>query len=259
MTPSELKRAKSLSATIAALNAQPTKKKERIPLRSYPYASLKGQSAPWLQKPIVSPLSPKVVRQEVKVERIEVPMFYGKPGKDGKKGDSIKGDTGKTGRDGYTPKKGEDYLTQQEIDFLKEEITNSILSQIPQPQEVGPQELIIDEEMVKKIVQMMHKLPETDKLEVSQGIRNASSFIFNKTKYDTSELMHGGSSGTGGSTTPLTPTGIVNAVNNIFGVVSRPSSVIADGITYFEGFGYSYAANVITLDVPPSQYIRYYV
>lgn len=61
-----------------------------------------------------------------------------------------------------------------------------------------------------------------------------------------------------GGVTPLTPTGTVNGVNKVFGVVSRPSSVIADGITYYEGFGYSYATLQITMDSPPAQYIRYY-
>ncbi len=62
----------------------------------------------------------------------------------------------------------------------------------------------------------------------------------------------------GGASSPLTPTGTVNAVNTVFGVLSQPASVVSDGITYFEGFGYSYAALNITLDVPPSQFIRYY-
>lgn len=65
-------------------------------------------------------------------------------------------------------------------------------------------------------------------------------------------------SASGGSASPLTPTGTVNSVNTVFNVVSRPSSVVSDGITYFEGAGYVYAALSITLDVPPSQYIRYY-
>lgn len=62
----------------------------------------------------------------------------------------------------------------------------------------------------------------------------------------------------GGGSTPLTPTGAVNGVNQVYVVVSRPSSVVADGITYYEGHGYSYSALQITMDSPPSQYIRYY-
>lgn len=62
----------------------------------------------------------------------------------------------------------------------------------------------------------------------------------------------------GGSSTPLTPTGTVDSVNTVFGVASQPSSVVADGITYFEGFGYTYLALNITMAAAPSQYIRYY-
>lgn len=62
-------------------------------------------------------------------------------------------------------------------------------------------------------------------------------------------------SATGGAY--YTPTGAVNASNRTFGVTAQPTSVIADGILYFEGAGYAYAALVITMDVGPSQYIRY--
>ncbi len=52
-------------------------------------------------------------------------------------------------------------------------------------------EVEITPEMVKKIVLEMHNLPEQDKLEVSKGIRNASSFIYGGTKYGVHEMMHG--------------------------------------------------------------------
>ncbi len=61
-----------------------------------------------------------------------------------------------------------------------------------------------------------------------------------------------------GAAAPLTPTGTVNGSNTVFTVLSEPSSVIADGITYFAGAGYTYLALTITMDTAPSQYIRYY-
>ncbi len=54
-----------------------------------------------------------------------------------------------------------------------------------------PPEVEITPELVKKIVQMMHSLPEIDKLEVSKGIRNAASFVYGGTKYGVHEMMHG--------------------------------------------------------------------
>lgn len=61
-----------------------------------------------------------------------------------------------------------------------------------------------------------------------------------------------------GSVTPLTPVGAVNGSNTSYTVASEPTSVIADGVTYFAGAGYTYLALTITMDTAPSQYIRYY-
>jgi len=116
----------------------------------------------------------------------------------------------------------------------------------------------ITPEFVKKIVQMMHELPEMDKLEVSKGIRNAQSFIYGGTKYQTSELMHGGGSSSSSSgTVYYTPTGTVNGSNTTFTPTAQPTSVNADGITYFSGAGYTFTAGNIVVDVAPSQFIRY--
>jgi hypothetical protein len=60
-----------------------------------------------------------------------------------------------------------------------------------------------------------------------------------------------------GSVIFYTPTGVVNASNAVFGVIADPSSVISDGIVYFEGQGFTYSAPNITLTIPPSEYIRY--
>lgn len=56
-------------------------------------------------------------------------------------------------------------------------------------------------DLVKEIVKAMHALPEQDKLEVSKGIRNAQSFIYGGTKYNISEMMHGGSAASTSSVT----------------------------------------------------------
>ncbi len=61
----------------------------------------------------------------------------------------------------------------------------------------------ITPEFVKEIVKAMHALPENDKLEVSKGIRNASSFIYGGTKYGTHELMHGGAGSSSSTSTQV--------------------------------------------------------
>ena len=60
----------------------------------------------------------------------------------------------------------------------------------------------------------------------------------------------------GGGISVVTPTGSVNAVNAVFTVSAQPQWVVADGVTYYEGKGYSYAALQITMDVAPSFFIR---
>jgi hypothetical protein len=60
----------------------------------------------------------------------------------------------------------------------------------------------------------------------------------------------------GGSVTVETPTGNVNASNASFNVTSVPKWVVADGITYYENAGYTRSSLTITMDLPPSQYIR---
>lgn len=60
----------------------------------------------------------------------------------------------------------------------------------------------------------------------------------------------------GGGSTVETPTGSVNGSNTSFTVSDVPQYVVADGVTYFDGAGYTYGALTVTMDVPPSQYIR---
>lgn len=53
-----------------------------------------------------------------------------------------------------------------------------------------------------------------------------------------------------------TPPEAVDAVNTVFTVSGQPKWIVQDGITLYEGAGYSYAAGVITTDLAPSQFIR---
>lgn len=52
------------------------------------------------------------------------------------------------------------------------------------------------------------------------------------------------------------PMGTVNGSNAVFTVTGEPSEVVSDGLTYFDGNGYTYNALEITMDIPPSSYIR---
>lgn len=52
------------------------------------------------------------------------------------------------------------------------------------------------------------------------------------------------------------PQGLVNNSNQVYAVTAEPDFVVADGTTYYEGAGYTYAAFQVTLDVKPSSWIR---
>lgn len=55
-----------------------------------------------------------------------------------------------------------------------------------------------------------------------------------------------------------TPAETPDGATTVFTVgSSAPSDVVADGITYYDGKGYSFAAGQITFDNPPAQYVRY--
>lgn len=53
-----------------------------------------------------------------------------------------------------------------------------------------------------------------------------------------------------------TPSGTVNAVNDTFTVTAEPKYIIADGISYFDGDGYTYSTLTVTMDIPPSSFIK---
>jgi len=66
-----------------------------------------------------------------------------------------------------------------------------------------------------------------------------------------------GGGGGGGGSPWATPTGTVNSTNKTFGVSYQPSVVASDGMIRVEGFGYSYSAPNITMDIAPADFIRY--
>lgn len=66
----------------------------------------------------------------------------------------------------------------------------------------------------------------------------------------------GDQSGGGGSSSVETPSGTINGSNTSFTVSNEPKWIIADGVTYFEGAGYSYSAGTLTIDTPPVSFIR---
>lgn len=230
MNHQDYKKAQALSKQLSSLVSKVEKKRVKTApsVRTFKYKALGNKPAPW-EKAVVSPYS-KTLSQRIKnlgaprTEKvIEKPVYYGKPGDRGPKGD--KGDSGRNGEDGATPVKGIHYFTEQEINAIKLEVTEDVKKHIP----ASVEPLRVDMELAKQIVQLMHLLPEQDKLEVSKGIRNAQSFIFGKNKYQISELMHGGGSSSSGSSGYQVPTsGLVNGTNTVFTWATAPNVIVLD-------------------------------
>lgn len=165
----------------------------------------------------------------------------------------IKGEVGQSGRAGIDGKNGKDGADG--IAPSIKEIVDAVrpLIRMPKDGKNGANAAFDEDKFIEK---MINKLRTDKPLDISH-IRNAQTFIKDGVRYKVEELMRGASGGSS-SSTPLTPTGTVNGVNQVFGVTSSPSSVVSDGITYFLGAGYSYSTGNITLDVPPSSYVRFY-
>jgi len=185
----------------------------------------------------------------------------------------IKGEKGEPGKDGYTPRKGIDYFdgkngvngldgktpTKREllelIEPLIPPVVEAKMPEIPAPvykTEVIKEELTITEDLVKEIIKLMRRLPEKDRIEI-QDIRNASSFIFNGTRYKTEELMHGGSSGASSGLTILVATGTIDDSNVVFTFTQEPTLININGAFYQKTGGaitWTYLAGTVTLSVP---------
>lgn len=90
----------------------------------------------------------------------------------------------------YNALKGRGVEPLQDLRPIVEPLVKQYLASLEAPT------LELTPEIVKEIIKLMHSLPEVDKLEVSKGLRNASSFLFGGTKYGMHEMMHGGASST---------------------------------------------------------------
>lgn len=173
--------------------------------------------------------------------------------------------------DGYTPEKGVDYFDGENGNDGSPDTGDDIIAKIHES------EALIDISKIAGLEELEQRLGASAGEGGGAGwgahplrIENSSNAAIEKvartirykgagvsvarTKDGVVEVTIGG----GAASTPLTPTGAVNGSNTVFTVVSEPSSVVADGITYYDGAGYTYAALTITMTTPPSQYIRYY-
>lgn len=91
----------------------------------------------------------------------------------------------------------------------------------------------------------------------NMNFKAGSNMAIAYSKVDGQDTITFTSTGGGpGGITVETPTGTVNGSNTTFTVSAEPQWVVADGVTYYDGTGYTYAALTITMDVAPSASIR---
>jgi hypothetical protein len=163
---------------------------------------------------------------------------------------------GKDGNDGVTPKRGKDYWT--ETDRLT--VIQDVLTRIRQPKD-GKDAIIT----TKLILDAIDSLPDEKKpltrselegfkqtisaLSHQVGMRGGGDTVVAGTGISVVMNSAGNkvitSTTSAGGTSFETPT---ETSGTTFTVTHTPLYVIVNGVTYFEGLGYSYLAGVITLD-----------
>lgn len=164
----------------------------------------------------------------------------GAPGAKGDKGD--RGEPGPRGERGPAGKDGRDADTQA-INETLEDFEKRLSETAPRGVFIGPSRgvFLYIGGVKKGLVSNLNIIG-------SGGVTAAYSKVNGQ---DTLTLT-----ANGGGLTVETPTGSVNASNTEFTVTAEPQWIVADGTTYYAGAGYTYNALTVTMDVPPSSYIR---
>lgn len=207
----------------------------------------------------------KALHDDIKARLAEIRQpADGKDGKNGKdgargpkgdkgdKGDSIVGPQGPAGRDGRDGRDGKDVDpdTVQSIDEKLEDFEQRLNAQKPgNGIFIGPSRgifLYIDG--VKK------GLINNANLKAGTGVSLAYSKV-NGQDTITINATGGGSGGVTVETPPETP----DASRTQFTASAEPQWVVADGTTYYEGAGYTYADPFVNMTVPPSATIRLHI
>ena len=156
------------------------------------------------------------------------------------------------GEDGETPEK------EQLIEIMKPIIAEQLSALMPTPTDKAEAEKTMSDRLYGLIVKAVAE--EIGKVKGFYGggaagdqVKAGTGVVITQNVLGQKVISVSSSSGV------ATPKGKVDGSNATFEVTSQPAYVISDGITYFEKAGYSFdsGSNQITLDIPPSQYIRY--
>jgi hypothetical protein len=190
----------------------------------------------------------------------------------------VKGKDYFDGQDGYSPVKGVDYFDGKDADPLDEDAAieriQKNLPQLGMAVRDGLELLQGPERLKATAIDGLEDLIPKGSTRVVAPSRGMFLYINGVKKGIVSNLNIIGSGGVtasyskvngqdtvtltsaGGGLTIEEPVGAVNASNPVFTVSAEPRYVISDTNTYFAGNGYTYSAPNITMDVPPSAFIR---
>lgn len=188
------------------------------------------------------------VRQELERRIREIALTPGEKGEKGDKGE--RGERGEKGNDGKNA--SVDDVVERILSLDEPWLDASLVKNLPTSRIIERGGAIPGASMVRVL---NNGQPTGDTISEINFI-NATSISYetgNTGRRATVTLPTGGS---GSGVTVETPTGTVNSSNDTFSVSDEPQWVVSDGITYFAGAGYSYSAPNITMDIPPSSYIR---
>lgn len=161
---------------------------------------------------------------------------------------------GKDYFDGYTPVKGKDYFTEED----KLDIASKVQPAERIIEKVIPQD-IVGETIVDKINELNLEPENQIDFEHIKGWKELILKLISSQGGSRYYVGGGGSgSGTSGVGAWSTPPEVPNKSITVFTVgASAPTDVVADGINYYSGSGYTYAAGQITFSQPPRNYVRY--
>lgn len=210
-----------------------------------------------------------VARSEAAVARASQ-IQKGERGEKGERGLSVKGERGPKGEKGDKGDKGDDGKTPT-IDI--EAIVSKVVAQLTIPMDGRDgKDAVFDYEEVKKRVKNELGKVKVEDIEglnpaLEKMLKNHGAYIHGggdtvaagsnvtiTTNSAGAKVINAATASGTWSTPPETPDG----VTTVFTVgASAPTDVVADGIQYYEGAGYTYAASQITFDSAPTQYVRY--
>lgn len=214
-------------------------------------------------------LEEAIARAEAVVERTSR-IQKGETGAQGPRGLSVKGDRGPKGEKGDRGEKGEDGVTPT---IPIEEIVSRVTAQLMIPMDgKDGKDAVFDYEELKKRVQKELGKVKVEDIEglnpaLEKMLKNYGAYIHGggdtvaagtnvtiTTNSAGSKVISAASGSGSWSTPPETP----NGSTTVFTVAATPpTDVVADGIQFYDGVGYTYAGSQITFDNPPTQYVRY--